>query len=69
MCEVLARQTVTLLESVNHRAREDGTLSPSSHIGLSKRFVQLEEDGDKSLPTSALESAVDQNWCVTDERL
>jgi len=62
ICEVLARRVVSLAESLGSQGKEDGTSVQASHISLSKRFVQLEEDGDKSLPTSTLESAVDQNW-------
>ncbi|CEH19393.1 INACTIVE [Ceraceosorus bombacis] len=37
--------------------------SEQSHLCISKRFVTLEDDGDETLPTSALEEAADQN-CV-----
>lgn len=62
MCEVLARRAVSLLESLSAKGKEDNMAAPASHISLSKRFVQLAEDGDRKMPTSALESAVDQNW-------
>lgn len=59
VCEVLARQTACQLEMMG----DDGDRStPNNHICLSKRFVRLDEDGDKSLPTNAMESAADQNW-------
>ncbi|UZJ57169.1 hypothetical protein CBS101457_006489 [Exobasidium rhododendri] len=62
-CEILARRAVALAESSSMQGREECLTKQSTHISLSKRFVQLEEDGDRSMPTSAMESAVDQN-CV-----
>jgi hypothetical protein len=59
-CEVLARKTVCQLENLGEG--EDRSKA-NNHICLSKRFVRLDEDGDKSLPTSAMETAADQN-CV-----
>lgn len=59
-CEVLARKSVCQLENLGQG--EDRS-KPDNHICLSKRFIRLDEDGDKSLPTSAMETAADQN-CV-----
>jgi hypothetical protein len=64
VCEVVARRAVAMIESLEQSQGKEGDYSePASHVCLSKRFIQLEEDGDKSLPTSTMESAVDQN-CV-----
>ncbi|PWN31576.1 uncharacterized protein FA14DRAFT_192668 [Meira miltonrushii] len=57
-CEILARRVVALIE-----ANTTSNTGQHSHVSLSKRFVRLEEDGDEAQPSSALESAVDQN-CV-----
>lgn len=78
-CEVLARRVVAELERGENResgahgsgrgqrpktaANGASGSGSGSHISLSKRFVRIEEDGDRTLPTSALETAVDQN-CV-----
>lgn len=34
-----------------------------SHLSLTKKFRQVDEDGDVTLPTSALEAAIDQH-CI-----
>jgi hypothetical protein len=60
LCEVVARRTACQLEKVESSG---DSRAPTDHISLSKRFVRLDEDGDESLPTSAMESAADQN-CV-----
>ncbi|PWN91977.1 hypothetical protein FA10DRAFT_227803 [Acaromyces ingoldii] len=70
-CEVIARRVVAELERAedklsaqsNEGRGQKGSSGISSHISLSKRFVRIEDDGDRTLPTSALETAVDQN-CV-----
>ena len=59
LCEILARRTACKLETSE---KGEDRSAPDNHICLSKRFVRLNEDGDESLPTSAMESAADQNW-------
>lgn len=55
-CEIVARRvTYQLLRSESLSSRRDGT-----YLCLSKRFSYIDADGDVTLPTSALESAVDQ---------
>lgn len=55
-CEILARRTVyRLLKSEEKASQRAG-----SFLCLSKRFSYIDTDGDATLPTSALESAVDQ---------
>ncbi|CAO1618664.1 unnamed protein product [Sympodiomycopsis kandeliae] len=56
-CEVIARRVVyQLLRAESQDQERDGTF-----LCLSKRFFYIDGDGDVTLPTSALESAVDQS--------
>lgn len=56
-CEILARRVVyQLLKKESSSEQSNGTFQC-----LSKRFAYIDAEGDTTLPTSALESAVDQS--------
>ncbi|PWN48804.1 hypothetical protein IE53DRAFT_176641 [Violaceomyces palustris] len=61
-CEVIARRLVAKFErdSYDQGLAQGG----GSHLSLTKKFTRVESDGDISIPTSALESAIDQH-CTT----
>lgn len=60
-CEVLVQRLVAHIErsSIGSASSSVG----SYHLCLTKKFRRFESDGDVTLPTSALEAAIDQN-CV-----
>ncbi|SNX85313.1 related to YVC1 - vacuolar cation channel [Melanopsichium pennsylvanicum] len=60
-CEVLVQRLVAHIERSN--IEKDLTNAHSSHLCLTKKFRRFQSDGDVTLPTSALEAAIDQN-CV-----
>lgn len=59
-CEVLVER---LVSHIQRSAVEKGSPSARYHLCLTKKFRRYESDGDVTIPTSALEAAIDQN-CV-----
>ncbi|CAO1628586.1 unnamed protein product [Parajaminaea phylloscopi] len=59
-CEILARRTIYQLL----KAREETGNNDGVYLCLSKRFSYIGPDGEETLATSALESAVDQKSVV-----
>lgn len=58
-CEVLARRVVARSEK---RAFQGlSTSTSATYLSLTKKFTRIDDDGDLTVPTSALESAVDQH--------
>lgn len=60
-CETLVQRLVAHIERNSYEKLPTST--GSYHMCLTKKFRRYESDGDISLPTSALEAAIDQN-CV-----